>query len=70
MEEIEANNHLTIYEIMDRLKVCRHTVINYTKNKKLDFIKLRGKVFITEESYKTLFIPESQRIQKNNNSNS
>ena len=70
MEEIEGNNYLTIYEIMDRLKVCRHTVINYTKNKKLDFIKLRGKVFITEESYKTLFIPESQRIQKNNNSNS
>ena len=70
MEEIEGKNYLTIYEIMDRLKVCRHTVINYTKNKKLDFIKLRGKVFITEESYKTLFIPESQRIQKNNNSNS
>lgn len=66
MEQIEGKNYLTIYEVMDRLKVCRHTVINYTKNKKLDFIKLRGKVFITEESYKSLFVPESEKNKDTN----
>jgi predicted site-specific integrase-resolvase len=61
MEQIEGKNYLTITEIMERLKVCRQTVMKYKKDKKLDFIMLRGKVYITEESYKSLFIPESER---------
>ena len=46
---------------MERLKVCRQTVMKYKKDKKLDFIMLKGKVYITEESYKSLFIPESEK---------
>ena len=61
MEQIEGKNYLTTTEIMERLKVCRQTVMKYKKDKKLDFIMLRGKVYITEESYKSLFIPESER---------
>lgn len=61
MEQIEGKNYLTITEIMERLKVCRQTVMKYKKDKKLDFIMLRGKVYITEESYKSLFIPESEK---------
>ncbi len=64
MEQIEGKNYLTIAEIMERLKVCRQTVMKYKKDKKLDFIMLRGKVHITEESYKSLFIPESKRNKK------
>ena len=64
MEQIEDKNYLTIAEIMERLKVCRQTVMKYKKDKKLDFIMLRGKVYITEESYKSLFIPESERNKK------
>lgn len=64
MEQIEGKNYLTIAEIMERLKVCRQTVMKYKKDKKLDFIMLRGKVYITEESYKSLFIPESERNKK------
>ena len=61
MEQIEGKNYLTIAEIMERLKVCRQTVMKYKKDKKLDFIMLRGKIYITEESYKSLFIPESEK---------
>ena len=61
MEQIEGKNYLTIAEIMERLKVCRQTVMKYKKDKKLDFIMLRGKVYITEESYKSLFISESEK---------
>ena len=61
MEQIEGKNYLTIAEIMERLKVCRQTVMKYKKDKKLDFIMLKGKVYITEESYKSLFIPESEK---------
>ena len=61
MEQIEGKNYLTIAEIMERLKVCRQTVMKYKKDKKLDFIMLKGKVYITEESYKSLFISESEK---------
>lgn len=61
MEQIEGKNYLTIAEIMERLKVCRQTVLKYKKDKKLDFIMLRGKVYITEESYNNMFIPESKK---------
>ena len=61
MEQIEGKNYLTIAEITKRLKVCRQTVMKYTKTKKLDFIMLKGRVYITEESYKSLFIPESEK---------
>lgn len=65
MEQIEGKNYLTIAEIMERLKVCRQTVLKYKKDKKLDFIMLRGKVFITEESYNNMFIPESEKNKQN-----
>ena len=61
MEQIEGKNYLTILEVMERLNVCRQTVLRYRLNKKLDFIRLRGKIYITEESYKSLFIPESEK---------
>ena len=57
MEQIEGKNYLTILEVMERLNVCRQTVLRYRLSKKLDFIRLRGKIYITEESYKSLFIP-------------
>lgn len=65
MEQIEGKNYLTISEVMKRLEVSRQTILRYRKQQKLDFIKLRGKIYITEESYKSLFIPESE---KNKNS--
>lgn len=61
MEQIEGKNYLTIPEVMERLNVCRQTVLRYRLSKKLDFIRLRGKIYITEESYKSLFIPESEK---------
>ena len=51
MEQIEGKNYLTILEVMERLNVCRQTVLRYRLSKKLDFIRLRGKVYITEASY-------------------
>ena len=65
MEQIEGKNYLTISEVMKRLEISRQTILRYRKQQKLDFIKLRGKIYITEESYKSLFIPESE---KNKNS--
>lgn len=65
MEQIEGKNYLTISEVMKRLEVSRQTILRYRKQQKLDFIKLRGKIYITEESYKSLFIPQSE---KNKNS--
>ena len=47
---------------MERLNVCRQTVLRYRLSKKLDFIRLRGKIYITEESYNNMFIPESEKI--------
>jgi hypothetical protein len=62
MEQIEGKNYLTIPEVMERLNVCRQTVLRYRLSKKLDFIRLRGKIYITEESYNNMFIPESEKI--------
>lgn len=61
MEQIEGKNYLTISEVMKRLEISRQTILRYRKQQKLDFIKLRGKIYITEESYKSLFIPESEK---------
>jgi predicted site-specific integrase-resolvase len=61
MEQIEGKNYLTILEVMKRLEISRQTILRYRKQQKLDFIKLRGKIYITEESYKSLFIPESEK---------
>ena len=65
MEQIEGKNYLTILEVMERLNVCRQTVLRYRLSKKLDFIRLRGKIYITEESYNNMFIPESEKSTQN-----
>ena len=40
MEQIEGKNYLTIAEIMERLKVCRQTVMKYKKDKKVTRVYL------------------------------
>lgn len=67
MEQIEEKNYLTVLEVMQRLSISRQTVLRYIKSNRLDFIRLRGKLYIPEESYKSLFIPESGK-SKNSNS--
>jgi predicted site-specific integrase-resolvase len=62
MEQIEGNNYLSLIEVMERLKISRSTVQRYLHNGKFDVIEIRGKIYITEESYKKLFIPKNRKI--------
>lgn len=62
MEEIEGKNYLTIAEVMERLNLSRSTVQRYVTNGKVEVIEVRGRVYITEESYKRLFIPRSRKV--------
>jgi excisionase family DNA binding protein len=62
MEEIEGKNYLTIVEVMERLNLSRSTVQRYVRNGKFDVIEVRGKIYITEESYNKLFIPRNRKV--------
>jgi excisionase family DNA binding protein len=63
MEQIEGKNYLTILEIMERLGLSRSTIYRYVSNGKFDVIEIGGKIYITEESYKNLFIPKNKKIK-------
>jgi excisionase family DNA binding protein len=62
MEQIEGKNYLTIREVMERLGLSRSTVQRYVSKGKVEYIELRGMVYITEDSYKTLFIPRCRKV--------
>ena len=62
MEQIEGKNYLTIREVMERIGISRSTVQRYVTKGKVEYIELRGMVYITEDSYKTLFIPRSRKV--------
>ena len=57
MEQIEGKNYFTINELAGRLKVSRYTIQRYVYSGRLKAIKVRRMVYITEESYKSLFEP-------------
>ena len=67
MEQIEGKNYLTILEIMERLGLSRSTVHRYVSNGKFDVIDIGGKIYITEESYKKLFIPKNRKVTTEDN---
>lgn len=58
MEEIEGKNFYTINELAERLKVSRYTIQRYVYSGRLKAIKVRRMVYITEESYNSLFDPK------------
>jgi excisionase family DNA binding protein len=62
MEEIEGKNYLTIVEVMERLNLSRSTVQRYVRKGRFDVIEVRGKIYITEESYNKLFIPKNKKV--------
>jgi excisionase family DNA binding protein len=64
MEQIEGKNYLTIREVMERLGISRSTVQRYVTKGKVEYIELRGMTYITEDSYKMLFIPKSRKVTK------
>jgi len=62
MEQIEGKNYLTIREVMERLGLSRSTVQRYVSKGKVEYIELRGMVYITEDSYKMLFVPKNRKV--------
>ncbi len=66
MEQIEGKNYYTINELAERLKVSRYTIQRYVYSGRLQAIKVRRMVYITEESYNSLFEPKPhvKRIEK------
>ena len=58
MEQIEGKNYYTINELAERLKVSRYTIQRYVYSGRLKAIKVRRMVYITEESYNSLFDPK------------
>jgi excisionase family DNA binding protein len=58
MEQIEGKNYYTINELAERLKVSRYTIQRYVYSGRLQAIKVRRMVYITEESYNSLFEPK------------
>ena len=62
MEQIEGKNYLTIREVMERLGISRSTVQRYVTKGKVEYIELRGMTYITEDSYKMLFVPKSRKV--------
>lgn len=62
MREIEGKNYLTITEVMERLSLSMSTVQRYIRNGKFDVIEIGGKIYITEESYNKLFIPQNRKV--------
>jgi|GEM_PF-2565772 len=62
MKQIEGKNYLTVVEIMERLDLSRSTVHRYITNGKFDVIDIGGKIYITEDSYNKLFIPQNRKV--------
>ena len=58
MENIEGKNYFTIKELTKRLNCSRYMIQRYVYSGKLEAIKIKARVYITENSYNALFIPK------------
>ena len=57
MQIIEGKNYFTLSEIAEKLNCSYLMVQRYVYKGRLEAIKIKGRVYVTEDSYKALLTP-------------
>ena len=66
MQIIEGKKYLTVDEFAERLQSSRMTAYNYIHKGRVEAISIRGRWYILEDSFSTLFLPTKEKIRVRN----